>query len=137
MFTPLSSTGCRSPSLLKRSAPHALSRNGPSEVAGPQSAGGGTTLGPGANESTPRGQKPHARHLHQSQWRVSLGLHHDAHDAKLMSPRTPDAHAMRAYKWRFRAKVKNGRQARAVREDGSVVFGWRALRPTRVVFIIY
>jgi hypothetical protein len=54
--------------------------------------------------------------LHQSQWRVSLGLHHDAHDAKLMSPRSPDAHAMRAYKWRFRAKVNNGRQRRAVRD---------------------
>ena len=94
MFTPLSSTGRRSPSLLKRSAPHALSRSGPAEAAGPQSDGGSTTLGAGANES-PRGQKSHARHLHQSQWRVSLGLHHDAHDAKLMSPRSPDAHAMR------------------------------------------
>ena len=97
MFTPLSSTGRRSPSLLKRSAPHALSRSGPTEVAGPQFADGGTTtLGARANESSPRWQKSHARHLHQSQWCVSLGLHHDAHDAKLMSPRSADAHAMRA-----------------------------------------
>ena len=98
MFTPLSSTGRRSPSLLKRSAPHALSRSGPTEVAGPQFADGGTTtLGGRANESSPLWQKSHARHLHQSQWCVSLGLHHDAHDAKLMSPRSADAHAMRAF----------------------------------------
>ena len=86
MFTPLSRSGRGLPSLLYRSGPHALSRSGPGEEAGPQSPLRGSTTGAAARLGAPRcGQKEQAQHLHHWQWCVSLGLHQPAQPATLAS----------------------------------------------------